>query len=54
MQFARHGQESVGWIMRFPTKKKPNYHVRHTDGVTEAMSKEEVARFVVPWKSVSR
>jgi hypothetical protein len=49
MQVAKHGQESVGgWIMRLPTKKKPNYHVRQTDGVTEAMSEEEVARFVVP------
>jgi hypothetical protein len=55
MQVAKHRQESVGgWIMRLPTKKKPNHHVRHTDGVTEAMSEEEVARFVVPWKSVSR
>jgi hypothetical protein len=54
MQVAKHGQESVGgWIMRLPMKKKPNCHVRHTDGVSEAMSEEEVARFVVPWKSVS-
>jgi hypothetical protein len=55
MRVAKHGQESVGgWIMRLPTKKKPNYHVRHTDGVMEAMSEEEVARLVVPWESVSR
>jgi hypothetical protein len=54
MHVARHGQDgnSVGWIARLPTKKRRNYHVRHTDGLTEAMSEEEVARFVVPWKRV--
>jgi hypothetical protein len=28
--------------------------VHHADGVTEGMSKEEVASFVVPWKRVDR
>jgi hypothetical protein len=54
MQVMAHGEvsDAVGWIMRLPTKKQNSYHVRHTDGLTKAMSEEEVARFVVPWTTV--
>jgi hypothetical protein len=40
--------DSLGWIMRGPSKKRKGYHVRHTNGQTQAMSKEEVERFLAP------
>ena len=39
---------SLGWIMRLPTKKMKGYHVRLTNGRTETMSDEDLAKFVVP------
>ena len=47
-----HSNGSLGWIMRLPSKKKKGYHVRHPDGVTEAMSMEDVARSLVPSSTV--
>jgi hypothetical protein len=54
MHVSSHGGPSnaIGWIMRLPSKKRRGYHVRHTDGATEAMSVEDVARFVVAGRTV--
>jgi hypothetical protein len=40
--------DSFGWIMRGPSKKRRGYHVRHSNGKTQAMSKGEVERFLAP------
>jgi hypothetical protein len=41
--------DALGWIMRLPSKKKPNgYHVRFTDGVTDKMSEGDAVELVIP------
>jgi hypothetical protein len=48
LRFPREQTDVLAWIVRLPSKKRLGYVVRDTNGVTEVMGEEKVARFMDP------